>query len=301
MSDIRESEKIKKFFSHHGEQADLIIVNSPSDIGVQRNLGRQGARFAPQALNFCFKNLYQHFSNDLTIKQMTASDQKQETNNFDQAQLLAVNTWQDILPGSSKLIHLGGGHDHIYPLLKSLDKQGKKIIIINFDAHCDTRVDESNHSGTPFRQFDREASRPFQLYQYGIHFFANGPSTIGPLKKGDMTLYDFEQVKAASANFSSLPEKIVASIKQQCDQDTAIIISLDADAIHASVMEAVSAVNHQGLPIEHINDWIQEIASWPQGQSVFGIYEYNPVYENLSQKGARALASLMFQFLKSNV
>jgi formiminoglutamase len=51
------------------------------------------------------------------------------------------------------IIHLGGGHDHVYPLLKAIETKYKKIIILNIDPHCDTRESEHNHSGTPFRQF----------------------------------------------------------------------------------------------------------------------------------------------------
>jgi hypothetical protein len=32
----------------------------------------------------------------------------------------------------------------------------------------------------------------------------------------------------------------------------------------------------------------------------FGFYEYNPLYDNLSQKGARFVASLIFKILESN-
>ena len=54
-----------------------------------------------------------------------------------------------------KIFHLGGGHDHIYPLLMSLEKTQnyKHLKVLNLDAHLDTRTDEFAHSGTPFRQF----------------------------------------------------------------------------------------------------------------------------------------------------
>ena len=61
-------------------------------------------------------------------------------------------------------------------------------------------------------------------------------------------------------------------------------------------MEGVSAVNHRGLPYDFIEDVLLYSIDALNCQH-FGIFEYNPLYENLSQKGARALASLIYQIM----
>ena len=69
-----------------------------------------------------------------------------------------------------------------------------------------------------------------------------------------------------------------------------------ADAIDAGVMEGVSAVNHRGLPYDFIEDVLLYAIDELKCQH-FGFFEYNPVYDNLSQKGARALAALIYQIM----
>ena len=59
-----------------------------------------------------------------------------------------------------------------------MGRTAKIILIINFDAHCDTRVDDRSHSGTPFRDFDGVAKKPFHLIQIGIHEYANNDMTL---------------------------------------------------------------------------------------------------------------------------
>jgi formiminoglutamase len=122
----------------------------------------------------------------------------------------------------------------------------------------------------------------YQLYQVGIHDYANSKSTLSPLTKTSMQIINLEEL--AKINFPP---------------DALIFFSLDADAIESSQMEAVSAVNHSGLTIEEICMSIQAIQrKHPQQMKWLGIYEYNPVFDNLSCKGARGLAHIIYQFLK---
>lgn len=79
-----------------------------------------------------------------------------------------------------------------------------------------------------------------------------------------------------------------------------IILSLDSDALCSSFMEGVSAVNPNGLSLNFMQEAIQSYLKWTEGKrQVFGIYEYNPVYDNTSQKGAKALGALIHQFLEA--
>lgn len=288
----RASTKIATLFNEHG---NISIIKSSSDIGVIRNQGRSGSRFAPQAICHQFKLLTKH-SNELTFKEIESSSQELENQNFELAQkkeseLIAT----ELKLKKTKYIQLGGGHDHIYPLLKALEDCGhKNIVVLNLDAHCDTRIDGDYHSGTPFRQFDNETNINFKLIQYGIHSFANSESTLSPLKS------EYEIFYADEVN--TFDEKriknLIAQIFDKHDLSSAFILSLDCDAIDSVSMEAVSAVNHSGITASQINLIVKEFAQLKTNATkIFGVYEYNPIYDNLSNKGSRLIAKLIHDFV----
>lgn len=289
----RASNKIKTLFTDEGSIPFLL---SASDIGVQRNFGRNGARFAPQAIVAQFQNLTKH-SADNSFRKISVSKQDKEQDDFVKAQEFEANEIkQQLLKKSSKkVIHLGGGHDHVYPLLKAAEESGfDKIFVFNIDAHCDTRKDEAVHSGTPFRQFDNETKVVFRITQYGIHKFANSTTTLEPLKNAHDAVY-FDE--AIAMDYVTC-EKHLKTFFDSWEESALFVLSLDCDAIDASLMEGVSAVNHRGINTEKIVDLVK-IFKGLEGNATkcLGIYEYNPIYDNLSNKGSRFLAGLIHEFI----
>ncbi|MEX0798011.1 MAG: arginase family protein [Bacteriovoracaceae bacterium] len=279
------------------KKPECLILKSPSDIGVRRNKGRNGARFAPLAIENVFKKMTDHLAIG-SFHSHNVSNQEAEKKDYVRAiENSSARIRKFLNSASVPTIHLGGGHDHAFPLMSALAKESKNILIINFDAHCDTRVDKIPHSGTPFRDFDAASNCPFHLAQVGIHDYANSAKTLQPLKRNTMDIIFSETSKEIPKG-----EKFVDRIFSRCpfpiDQDTALFISLDCDALSSSVMSAVSAVNHNGLPSESLYAWIETLKLFPCSRKVFGIYEYNPLYDDLSQKGARLLAGFAYQFLR---
>lgn len=265
-----------------------LIITSDDDTGVMLNGGRLGARLGAKAIINSFHQLIaasdalSHHVIPL-CPELTRHPQLFETD-FKAYQAQQIDGLKKILNQSwTKLVHLGGGHDHIYPLLCAIESEVKKpLCIINLDAHLDTRVDEQHHSGTPFRQFSNASQFPMKLLQVGIHEFSNPLSNHQPLSKGQMLIVS--------------PDNVMKSLEKELSDEYQVVLSLDADALDASVMEAVSAVNPQGLKLELVHQVIDLLQSREE-RAVFGIYEYNPVYDNLSQKGARVLARMMDHFL----
>ncbi len=284
----RSLTKIKTQFIDAIKDAEGLILNSPSDLGVCLNGGRRGASLAPRALLSTLQN-FSYTQGFPQIKSLDVSHPEEEIN-FDQAQLNQAERIYEALQifNGKQICHLGGGHDHVYPLLAALTKSTKNITIINLDAHLDTRTDAINHSGTPFRQASKIWTHGrFKLLQVGIHDYANAHSNYEKLPNGEMKIYNDDDWNMVSGH-----------IENQIDpDDETIILSLDADALNASFMEGVSAVNPNGLSLKFVSDCMHSYREWTREKNqFFGIYEYNPVYDNLSQKGARALASLMNQF-----
>lgn len=281
------------------------ILLSPSDQGVIRNQGKNGARYAPTALLNILKKFNNHLSlskeDALLVQNVTNIDE--EIRHFDKAQKLSA---QNILPHlcnqpENKVIHIGGGHDHIYPLLMALNECSgyDNIFIINIDAHCDTRVDDDFHSGTPFRNFDKNGTKPFHLIQYGIHTYANSTSTLSELQRGSDEKLFFRDLYKKTENFTKIPSDLLKGCPFTINDRTAIVLSLDCDGMPGSQMQAVSAANSTGVPAEHILDIIHHLRRMTGENFIFGIYEYNPVFDSINQAYGKMLSHLIYDYLLS--
>lgn len=317
---INEIEKILKdrpqdrlgqfFYNHYDFQqiknthiVETLFLHSENDIGVSRNGGRRGTKFAPQSILNSLKKMANHKtrsdSNKIClIENALGQNQDLDFNKLQKDSIEKIKSHLETNP--TNVIHLGGGHDHIYPFLKALDEHhngNRKITVLNIDAHLDTRTDSLFHSGTPFRQFSDNCSCDFRLIQLGIHSYANSESTFKDLENGTMDVITKDDIARATNNFTINIKDYLNEVIS-INSDELVILSLDCDAIKADIMEGVSAVNHDGLPLSTV----QEIFEFYRGlkdqpHQYFGIYEYNPVYDNLSQKGSRALASLLYPII----
>ena len=279
------------------KNAEALIMKSPSDVGVRRNKGRNGSRFAPEAIENTIKKMNNHLPYQ-AIASFKVSSQEEELSAYEEAIRASSQRIQELISSPRKrIIHLGGGHDHALPLLRAMDNgAAENILIVNFDAHCDTRIDDISHSGTPFRDFDKEAKKPFHLMQIGIHDFANSPETLSPLERNSESIIYTKDLPSI-ARGQAFKDAVLASCPFPVNEKTDLFISVDCDAISSSVMSAVSAVNHDGIDPGQLLAWVQELKELACRQKVLGLYEYNPVFEDLSQKGARYLAGLIYRFL----
>jgi formiminoglutamase len=278
------------------QKKTYVFLKSSTDEGIIRNGGRNGAKYAPQSFLSVFKKMTQHPGlNESAFAEYEVSDQNLEEKDFSRAQTKESETIAKIIkvhPDSS-LCHLGGGHDHIYPLLKALSSQHKKIVVLNIDAHADTRSDSISHSGTPFRQFADEYDGDFHIFQLGLHPYANSQSTLSPLTKGKMSVLwckDLNKIEKWKTFFEE--------VKKSLDPEALFIFSLDADALRAAEAPGVSAVNGFGLSRETLmNIWKEYSLLNKQQKTIIGIYEMNPVHDDLGMVTMRTMASFLYETL----
>jgi formiminoglutamase len=297
-SQKRFQESIGPLFSEINPTAKqkLIFLKSSSDIGVIRNGGRNGARFAPQSFLATFKK----FASNETIKnfqflEREVSDVDEEKVDFNKAQFKEAQRISLLLKEhpQARVCHLGGGHDHIYPLLVALSDTYSKVIVINIDAHADTRTDENHHSGTPFRRFSQDFAGNFKIYQIGLHPFANTSSTLSSLEKGDSHITWRDGLEELQL------EKLFKEISQEIDEKTLVVFSLDADALLGSEVPGVSAVNPDGLTQRELSCIWEYYGKLPLNHApILGIYELNPIYDTLASISMRTLASFVFRTLE---
>lgn len=300
MTKIPNSQSQKRFLESIGSlfdsletnKHDVIFLCSPSDVGVERNGGRNGARLAPQSLISQFKKLsINNHWKDRKIISIQVSDEKLERSDFNQAQRLEAENIQRNLDFTSSICHIGGGHDHVLPLLMAVGKTFNKIIVVNIDAHADTRIDDESHSGNPFRKFADLFDGTFELFQIGLQDFANSKSTLTPLPKNKMEVLWRNELANEDALKSFLS-------RIQIDPKTALIFSLDCDALSGTEVPGVSAVNGYGLTAQDLRKIWKHFKEIPTEHGpLIGIYELNPVYDSVSMLSMRTISNFIFEIL----
>lgn len=297
-SEKRFQESLGANFNHSPlDKADFIFLKSATDVGVERNLGRNGARFAPQSFISHFKKLTQDdFYSKKSFCEIDVSNENIERTDFDYSQELEAKNIHHCLKQAKKdvqIIHLGGGHDHIYPLLKAISIDHKNIIVLNIDAHTDTRIDSLNNSGTPFRQFAENFDGEFHLFQYGIQEFANSESTLSPLKKGTTSTLLLKDI-----NNPTKQDEFLNQLKTAVNSQSVFVLSIDVDALDGSLAPGVSAVNGIGLNAEQLHSIFELSNELNPMCRLIGIYEMNPVYDSLSMKTIRFMSNWLFESLR---
>ena len=291
----RDLERIINKRTTDTQLADILFLKFSSDIGTILNQGRRGSLYAPEAILKVVKNLACH--NLLKWSDVEMSSCDEEKKDFKNSQNHLVLEIQKTLlkqHRTQKFVYLGGGHDYIFPCIKALNHFTKKLVVINLDAHLDTRTDIAPNSGTPFRQIAEHFDGEIEIVQLGIHDFANSISTMSNLPKGKEVVATYEDVRFGTKDFHETEKFLKRVIPYQ--QDVLYVFSLDADVLESGVMEGVSAVNHRGLPYDFVEDVLLYAIDELKCQH-FGIFEYNPLYDNLSQKGARTIAALIYQIM----
>lgn len=298
-SQKRFQESLGALFSIEAQKSDhsCLFLKSSSDQGVIRNGGRNGARFAPQS----FLSTFKKFSQTQELKkyhfvELEVSDEDRERSDFHLSQaeettkiLRAIEKHQNAF-----LCHIGGGHDHIFPLLSALGKKFDEIIVINIDAHADTRTDLNFHSGTPFRQFANNYVGKFHLFQIGLHSFANTESTLSPLEKGKETILWSHELSAENL------KNLFKTIEKEVSPKTAVVFSLDCDALSGATVPGVSAVNPSGVTQAELKIIWDFYRALPLSHSpILGIYELNPLYDTLASLSMRTIGSFVFNCLNN--
>lgn len=250
------------------------IFTSPCDRGVIRNGGRNGAKHGPSSLLYQFKKL-NATQEAFSFKEVDNKHIYLENKSFEKMQASEQELMSSHLTDYS--IHLGGGHDHVFPFASAIIEKYGKLNIVNIDAHLDTRDDKVHHSGTPFRQLSEKYPDQINLIQIGIQDSANTSSSFDKMKMSVIKMNEVTLKKLSSLTF---------------DKDAPLLLSIDCDGIDASHVPAVSALNPYGLKSEHLFSLASILKKkWNDDQKLFcGIYEFNPIYDTVSAQGARFMS-----------
>lgn len=277
--------------SRHNEAPSAAIIGFPSDTGVKRNGGRQGASEAPAAIR---KELYkmtpsaedpQSFEKliataddpgDIHITGDLESDQK--------ALGEAVNYYLE--QGSVPVI-LGGGHETAFGHFLGYAGGNRDTAIINLDAHTDVRPLNAGkaHSGSPFRQaVEHESGCCEQYLAAGIQPHSAAASHVKYVKEnGGRVLFRDE------TNITSF-----SGLFHETDSER-IMVTFDMDAVDQAFAPGVSAPCTNGLQPDL---WLTAAYLAGRNEKVmsFDLSEVNPDYDRDNQT-AKLAALTVWHFL----
>ncbi|GMT43425.1 MAG: formimidoylglutamase [bacterium] len=150
------------------------IIGFESDIGIEKNKGRIGAKEAPDTIRRHLSSLPWYFDN---INLYDAGNVVCK-DSLENAQELLSNKVKDIFDAGLLPIIIGGGHETAFGSVIGFYKHFKDMpSIINFDAHFDMRdYKDGATSGTSFKQIGdicREVNKNFRYCCIGIQKSSN--------------------------------------------------------------------------------------------------------------------------------
>ena len=263
------------------------ILGFASDLGVQRNLGRVGAKLAPALIRKFLSRLSIPYleptydCGDIVVDESLLAGQ----------QLLAAKVALLVKAKITPLV-LGGGHETAYGhYLGLMHGLAAPIAILNFDAHFDLRpVSDTNegNSGTPFRQiYNHLAPQDFNYYCIGIQPRANTRS-----------LYAFAAASGTkfieAAAVIKFPHRVLELVAEIIARHKYIYVTLCLDVFHYSFAPGVSAPQALGISPQIVIEALQLLK---KSQQVCGldVVELNPNLD-IDNHTARLAANLISEF-----
>jgi formiminoglutamase len=266
------------------DQPDVVLLGFPSDEGVRRNAGRLGAalgpaairaalyRFTPDARSERFEELIGRTRDlgDLAVSGDVEADQQHL------GEALAPH-----IERGAFVIVLGGGHETSYGHFLGYALAGRKVEILNWDAHTDVRelAGGKAHSGSPFRQALEDRSGACRRYSVaGVQPQAVARSHAAFVERHGRLVWRDDVT----------PERI-AQLYRSSDSPT--LVSFDLDAVSEAEAPGVSAPNAAGLSSDL---WIE--AAYQAGRSPAvssaDVVELNPTVDRDGQTARLAAVTV---------
>jgi len=287
------------------QEPGVVLAGLASDLGVQRNQGRTGAKLGPQALRRSLANLAWHFDQPL----YDAGDVHIPTHGgapLSAAQTAYAKLVSEMLGKRHFVIGMGGGHEIAWGSYQGarrhLDTVGyhsAKLGILNFDAHFDLRRPPSDStwvgsSGTPFYQVCRDCKQRGHAFNYACLGISQPSNT--------RALFEF----AAVNNVSYL-------LDEDCGDDTsgslidnfisgldALYVTICLDVLPSSVAPGVSAPATLGISLNFIIEALELIREACDRYNVrwmmADIAELNPQHD-INNQTANVAARLVYELI----
>lgn len=296
-------------FSECQNSPGFTMIGFASDLGVQHNQGRIGAKHGPAALRKALANLAWHVDSQLFDAGNIAPNEAAADDPLADAQLDYAIRGADILSSKQFLIGLGGGHEIGWASYQAcrrfIDAENSgmdRIGIVNFDAHFDLRKPSpaaawAGSSGTPFYQASKDCADrnlPFDYACIGINESANTQALFQYANDNNV-----QYLLDTQCNSDARAELLESFLKPlDC-----LYLTICLDALPASVAPGVSAPAALGISLETVIATIRQIKALCDKHKVrwlmADIAELNPKYD-IDNRTAKVAARLVYEIIQTH-
>lgn len=268
-----------------------VLLGFCSDEGVRRNKGRPGAAQAPAALRAALGPLAFHLDRQV----FDAGDVAVSGGALEDGQARAGQAITAMLDAGTLTAVLGGGHETAYASYLGVAaseavQAGKRLGVLNLDAHFDLRDEPVPGSGTPFLQMahaEAAAGRELRYAVVGISEPNNTRALFNTAQRLGVKYVLDEHCTGARV------ESFVAGFLAGVD---VLYLTIDLDVLPASVAPGVSAPAAYGVPLPVISGVCRQVAQ--SGKLLhFDVAELNPVFD-IDGRTARVAARLVDTLLR---
>jgi formiminoglutamase len=272
------------------------LMGYSGEEGVRRNQGRLGTLAGPASIRRCLGSLAHHLPVGLPL--FDYGDLFTQEGDLESTHQAITDLTYQLLKSNHFPVWLGGGHDlafaHGSAVLKYSQEQGKKLGIINLDAHFDLRplVAGKGHSGSPFYQLASNNPNEFHYLALGIQRAANPKSlfeTADQVQAKYLVMEDFRL-----QHWEYMEEQISWFL----DQVDALYLSVDLDGFSSAFAPGVSAPSPMGFDPE-VAFKVFDLLAKSKKLISLDVVELNPTYDQ-DQATARLAARCVEYVLRKN-
>lgn len=277
------------------QKRSISLLGYACDRGVERNLGRGGAKDGPDQIKTAFGKMPNHLPSHVMLHDagsIQCPDGDMERAQGELAKAVAL-----LLEHKQFPMVLGGGHDmaygHYCGIKSHLDarKGGQSLGIINFDAHFDLRKNtELPNSGTPFHQIAMDCHHrgiDFRYLCLGIRKDANDRNLFQTARELDVTYILDETFQM---QFLQEINTWINAFAKNVDH---LYVTIDLDGFSSAFAPGVSAASPMGFSPYLVQECLKTILA--SGKLIsLDIAEMNPKFDRDGQTAKLAASLLHF-------
>jgi formiminoglutamase len=272
------------------------LMGYSGEEGVRRNQGRLGTGEGPATIRKVLGTLAYHLPENIPI--LDYGDIFTWEGDLEASHQAITDLTYQLLKSNHFPVWLGGGHDlafaHGSGVLQFTQETGKKLGIVNLDAHFDLRplVDGKGHSGSPFYQLASNYPSQFHYLALGIQRAANPKSLFQAAEKLNTKFLVMEDFRLQRWEY------IEEQISWFLDQVDALYLSVDLDGFSSAFAPGVSAPSPMGFDPE-VAFKVFDLLGKSKKLISLDVVELNPTYDQ-DQATARLAARCVEYVLRKN-
>jgi formiminoglutamase len=257
-----------------------------SDEGVRRNKGRIGSAAAPEAIRQALGPLAFRLDRDV----FDAGDVVVEDGSLEAGQERAGRAVSEMLDAGSLTVLLGGGHETAFASYLGVAGSeavtgGKRLGVLNLDAHFDLRDEPVPSSGTPFLQMAHAEAAAGRELNYAVVGISEPNNTRALFDTAGRLGVKYMLDEDCSA------EAVREFVARFLDTVDVLYLTIDLDVLPASLAPGVSAPAAYGVPLPVIGAVCRQVAA--SGKLLhLDVAELNPGFD-IDSRTAKVAARLV--------